>query len=406
MLSKLKTKSKAEIQKILDDAWLGVNINEATLCNMLDGVPIDLEDKPYLWYTYLLSQPEYFSCLCKEILNINLLPFQCVILKELWTHKFPMLVINRGGSKSFLLAVYSILRCLLIPGRKVIVCGSAFRQSKIIFEYIERIWANAPILRDIMGNGSGPRHQPDRWIFHFRESTVMALPIGTGETIRGLRANDVIHDEFAAGNVEIFETVIAGFAAVRAEPALNVQLESKRKIERLLNILEESKEEVGANDNQIILAGTAYYSLNHFHDYWQRWKKIVLSRGNKNKLIELLNDTTIPKGFRYEDYAVIRIPYDMLPDGFMDEAQISRSRATIDSARFSNEFGSVFSNDSNGYFRRSLVESCVVNKAITIAGGKEIFPFTASLYGDKEKKYVFGIDPASENDNLALVILE
>lgn len=402
-----ENKTPEQIDQIMKDAGLGIYVDESTLWNPLENIPLDLSERPHLWYTYLLSQPDYFYTLCKEILNVNLLPFQSMILEQLWTHKFPMLCLSRGGGKSFLLAVYAILRCLLLPGRKVIICGSAFRQSKIIFEYILKIWAGAPILRDIMGPNSKPRFQPDSWTFYFRDSTVMAIPIGTGETIRGLRANDVIHDEFAAGNVEIFETVIAGFTAVRSDPVENVKAVEQKKLKKAFKILDEMESlESRPEDNQVIIAGTAYYSFNHYYEYWERWRKIILSRGNKNKLSDILNDTDIPRGFNWKDYAIIRIPYNLLPEGYMDDAQISRAKATIDRGRFQNEYESVFAKDSNGYFRRTLIESCVVNREIHLGPEKTIYPFTATLYGDRDKQYVFGVDPASEQDNLALIILE
>lgn len=794
-----KKLTREEIEKLSQDAWLNIDVNEQTLCDLFSNVPQELEDKPYLWYTYLLTKPEYFHTLCKNILNVDLMPYQVVTLMQMWKHKFPMLIASRGFSKSYLLAVYSILRCLLMPGRKVIVCGSAFRQSKIIFEYIVNIWNNAPILRDIMGSQSGPRYGTDRWLFRLRDSTITALPIGNGDTIRGMRANDIITDEFSclasgtlvqtdiglvkienymktnamsllnidknlelpsypiktpltdvykittvggysfkcssihkvyttkgwklakdlvtktdilpldqnkyfpqryivekgfvldqrtgyllgfllaegsntnrnvvtcsnnnkaildrivsffpeydwtidykepykdgrgwdcqgnyilrtsntefrttlrklgldyvtsqdkeipekilqspqsviieflkglfegdgscfqykhlgkkrigityysvseelinqlqvlllkfgiigyktkrsskiskkqnymlamrgynakkiydllkvekwsslvdgadflerkpyirqngqrytvstyrnnksihigtydseeecvkafedfwdcepeamkvksvellpekehlydfympethsfraggfiqhnSGNLEVFETVIAGFAAVRSNPVDSVKHAAASKFKRMMGIIEEGPDETGANDNQIIISGTAYYSFNHFYDYWQRWKKIILSRGNKAKLMEILNDSSIPKGFNWKDYAIIRIPYDLLPDGYVDEAQISRTKATSDPSRMNNEYYAVFSKDSNGFFRRAMIEACVTNKPIITVGGHEILPFNASLYGNLQKRYVFGIDPASENDNLAITILE
>jgi hypothetical protein len=160
------------------------------------------------------------------------------------------------------------------------------------------------------------------------------------------------------------------------------------------------------NDNQIVISGTAYYSFNHFYDYWHRWKRIILSKGDKKKLMAILNDSVIPKGFNWEDYAIVRMPYDLLPEGYVDDAQISRTKATSDPARMLNEYYACFAKDSNGFFRRTMIESCVVNKSIITSGGHEIAPYHASLYGNLQKRYVFGIDPASEHDNLAINIIE
>jgi hypothetical protein len=64
--------------------------------------------------------------------------------------------------------------------------------------------------------------------------------------------------------------------------------------------------------------------------------------------------------------------------------------------------------DSEGFFKRTLIESCVVgNHAKPIRMPScGIVSFSASLRGRPERSYVMGIDPASESDNLAIVVLE
>ena len=91
--------------------------------------------------------------------------------------------------------------------------GAAFRQSKVLFEYMDTIWKNAPVLRDLCDNKSGPRRDVDRCVMHINQSTITCLPLGDGSKIRGQRANDIIADEFASIPREIFENVVAGFAS-------------------------------------------------------------------------------------------------------------------------------------------------------------------------------------------------
>jgi hypothetical protein len=63
-----------------------------------------------------------------------------------------------------------------------------------------------------------------------------------------------------------------------------------------------------------------------------------------------------------------------------------------------------FPEDSTGFFKRSLIESCVIKDIMEI-GNETVHPFRASLRGGREVTHVFAIDPASEKDNLAIVIL-
>src|SRR6185436_6837644 len=177
----------------------------------------------------LLVDPQYIVTTAKLLLNVNLIPIQAAILQNIWFKSFPLFIGCRGFGKSFLLAVYSLLRCILVPNTNVILVGSAFRQSKIIFEYMEKIWKNAPILRDICGEGSGIRIEIDRLTFRLNNSTTIAIPIGSGDKIRGLRANIICADEFAAQSPDIFETVIVGFGVVNLDPVQSVQLAARRQ---------------------------------------------------------------------------------------------------------------------------------------------------------------------------------
>lgn len=395
--------------KQIDEAWLGLDLPESQKIFNPSALLNSQEEDYHLRLSWLMTQPEYLSFLCKHILNVQLLPSQALMLNELWSRKFPILIASRGFGKSFMLSLYSILRALLLPKRKVVIVGAAFRQSKILFEYMETIWRNSPILRDICSDTSGPRRDVDRCVLRLNESTVTCLPLGDGQKIRGQRANDIISDEFASIPRDIFETVVAGFAAVSADPIDNVRRLASEKKARELGIDVEVKEEaVSANkDNQIIISGTAYYDFNHFAEYWKKWKSIIKSQGRLSRLREVFNGEDPPPDFDWKQYSIIRIPYELLPEGFMDASQVARSKATVHTGIYQMEFGACFTRDSQGFFKRSLIESCVITKDNTIKDhdGKEV-NFEAVLIGDPKKRYVFGVDPASEVDNFSIVVLE
>ena len=392
---------------MINDAWLGIHVKEDTLFNPLAHIPIEYENDPHMYILWLMQQPEYFYFLCNEIMNVKLLPVQALILKEMWNRRFPMLIATRGFGKSFMLALYSLLRILLLPSRRVVIVGAAFRQSKVIFNYMETIWHNAPLLKDLCGHAAGPRHEPDMFRFHIGDSVALALPIGDGSRIRGQRAHDIIADEFAAQSQEVFENVIAGFGVVTSSPVDSVQQAAAKKMSQKLGY--EIPEELQVNlNNQIILSGTAYYDFNHFGEYWKRWREIIRSQGDVTKLSQIFgnDEKGIPEDFDWRDYSIIRLPYKLIPRGFMDEAMVARSKATVHSGIYLMEFGACFSNDSNGFFKRSLIESCVLSNSneITLPSGK--VDFTAMLRGRPDRKYVYGIDPASEVDNFSIVVLE
>jgi predicted RNase H-related nuclease YkuK (DUF458 family) len=100
------------------------------------------------------------------------------------------------------------------------------------------------------------------------------------------------------------------------------------------------------------------------------------------------------------------LPAELLPEGFMDEEHIARAQITSHSSSYAVEYGAVFAMDSNGFYRRSIIEGCVVrpdNMHLMLSNVTTFFP---KLKGDRDKKYVIAVDTASESDNFAIVILE
>ena len=60
--------------------------------------------------------------------------------------------------------------------------------------------------------------------------------------------------------------------------------------------------------NQAIISGTADYDFKHFASYWNRYKAIIESKGDNQKLIESLQNQL--KEMRSDDETL----YDMIED--------------------------------------------------------------------------------------------
>jgi hypothetical protein len=394
---------------MFDDAWLNLgNLSDIEIVNnpMINRTENDIEhpDKHLL---KLLKDPKNFGSTVKLLFDIELHPIQIAILQEFWIRPFPMFIASRGFGKSFLMAMYCTLRCILKPGTKIVVVGAAFRQSKLVFEYMETIWRNSAILRSIFsGNDDGPRRDVDRCTMRFGESWTIAIPMGDGSKIRGLRAHIIIADEFASISPDIYETVVSGFAAVSATPIQNVKREAKKQAMKDAGLWNYDLEQLNLTmGNQAIVSGTADYAFKHFASYWRRYKSIIESKGDKYKLEELFKGD-IPENFNWNDYSIIRIPYELIPKGFMDDKQVARAKATIHTGIYNMEYAACFTEDSDGFFKRTLIESCVTKESAPIMIGEERVLFDVRITGDQKHKYIYGIDPASEKDNFSIIILE
>lgn len=372
-------------------------------------------DNPHLELLKIMRTPEFFPFTCKHLFNMEILPCQQLVLMQLWYKQFPMLLASRGFGKSFMLAVYCMLRLIFCQGSKIVITAAAFRQAKIVFEYMEGIWSNAAMLRGLVasqkgrnGRNNGPRRDIDRCEMIIGDSICVALPLGNGDKIRGMRAHYVICEEFAKIPEEIYATVIGGFGAVSANPIQNVKGYARQRLLKNLGYWTKDMEEEElktTRGNQSVISGTADYSWNHFCKYWKIYKSIIESRGNKDKLEEIFMGE-IPDGFDYRDYSIMRFPYELIPKGYMDAKTVSRAKQTSSSAIYLMEYSACFANDSDGFFKRSLIEKCVCGTENISYESCGLVNFGATLVGNSQKEYVFAIDPASESDRFAIAIIE
>lgn len=393
----------------LDNAWLQLgDIDKLKIDKNLMIRRSEQEiENPDRHLINILKNPDNFAMTTKLLMGIELHPIQLAILQEFWDRPFPMFIASRGFGKSFLLALYCTLKCIFSPGSKIVVVGAAFRQSKVVFEYMETIWRKSAIIRSIFnGNDDGPRRDVDRCTMRYGDSWAIAIPLGDGSKIRGLRAHIIIADEFASISPEVYETVVSGFAAVSADPMGNVKAEAKKELMKDLGIWTEEMDSLQTKkSNQAIIAGTADYNFKHFAQYWERYRSIIHSKGEKDKLEDLFKGE-VPHNFNWKDYSIVRMPYELIPRGFMDDRQVARAKATIHSGIYNMEYAACFTKDSSGFFKRSLVESCVANSKNPIMIAEQPITFDAMVQGDESKKYVYGIDPASEQDNFCIVVIE
>ena len=392
-----------------DNAWLGLGDLDKIILpdNPLFGRSKEDIENPDLHLLRLLMNPQYFGSTVKLLMGIELHPIQIALLQEFWYRPFPMFIASRGFGKSFSLALYGMLKCILVPGTKIVIVGSAFRQSKIIFEYMETMWRNSPIIRSIFSsNDDGPRRDVDRCTIRLGDSWAIAVPMGDGSKIRGLRAHIIIADEFASISPDIYETVVAGFAAVSASPIKNVKEEARKKAMREDGLWTDELEAVQIKKgNQAIISGTADYSFKHFAQYWNRYKAIINSQGDRHKLKEIFGNDP-PENFNWKDYSIVRIPYELIPKGFMDDKQVARAKATIHNGIYNMEYAACFTEDSDGFFKRSLIESCVCKEDNPVVINDKEILFDVTTKGNPQYQYVYGIDPASEKDNFSIVVLE
>ena len=352
---------------------------------------------------------------------LRLLPFQRVMLHTMWHKKFPMVLACRGAGKTFMLAVFCLLKCLLVPGTKVVIVSGGFRQAKFTFQYIDELVKNSPILTETIrkfhpGNDFGVKFATDKVYLKVGHNTeITGIPVGDGSKVRGMRATTLVCDEVASIDDEVFDTAIGPFLSVKADPAEAVitqdfinRLRELGANEGVINLIEDSRRSSG---NQLVLSGTATWQFNHFYRRYEAYNIFANSGGDPKKIKEGLRrqsrDGTINVSEEmlerwknvWHEYAVFRLPYYGMPDGFLDADIVANHKAIMDPVIFGHEYECRFSKDTNGFFPRSIIDDASPGK-----GDPDEVHF--ELYGEPGYQYVMGLDPARWNDNFGLVVLK
>lgn len=353
---------------------------------------------------------------------LRLLPFQSVMLHMMWHKKFPMILACRGAGKTFMLAIYCLLKCLLVPGTKVVIVSGGFRQAKFVFQFIDTLVKASPILEETIrkfhpGNDFGVKFATDRVYLKVGNNTeITGIPVGDGSKVRGMRATTLVCDEVASIDDLVFDTAIGPFLSVKADPASAVitqqfvtRLREMGANPAVLNFIEEARRSTG---NQLILSGTATYQFSHFFRRYEAYNIFASSGGDKAKIKEGLrrqardgtlsvSDEMLERWGRvWKEYAVFRLPYHGMPPGFLDEDIVANHKAIMDPVIFGHEYECRFSKDTNGFFPRSIIDDASPGK------GDPANEFHYELYGEPGYQYVMGLDPARWNDNFGLVVLK
>jgi len=314
----------------------------------------------------------------QELLYIDLPVPQQVVLQDLWNNKFSILTASRGTGKTFILACFACLKAMLYPGTRVGLLAPSFRQAKLIFSEVQKMWQASPILRE--ATTSRPTFQSDRCVLTFRSvgttphSLIEADPLGTGDKIRGARFHVLLVDEFAKVPTDIFDAVIKPMAATSASPMERVKQVKRLKELKALGASEEDLEGQ-LSSNSIIMASSAFFKFNHMYKRIEEYDRFI-SAGKKG-------------------YSTRTITYKDMPDGFMNDDVIDEARETMPGSLFRMEYLGIWESDSDGVFKASLLEKCHLNPGDSV-----------QLKGEKDKTYVVACDPAKTTDFFSIVIFE
>ena len=79
--------------------------------------------------SYYRANPHRFV---EELLGIHLKLFQKILIYAMMTYDYFYFIAARGLGKTYLVALYACVRCILYPGTKIVAFSATFKQGKEI----------------------------------------------------------------------------------------------------------------------------------------------------------------------------------------------------------------------------------------------------------------------------------
>jgi hypothetical protein len=342
------------------------NVNEEVLKE--EGF-IDERKAKVLLYKFLRENPTFTTEL---MMGVELFPFQHMAIKAMMETDYFLGIWSRGLSKSFTTGIFAALDATLNQGVQIGIISKSFRQSRMIFNKIEDI-AKSPKAAFLSQCITRVSKNNDQWVMEIGRSKIIALPLGDGEKLRGFRFQRMIIDELLLMPEKILNEVIMPFLSVVENPT------ERQKIYDLeTQLIKEGKmteeERHKWPHNKIIGLSSASYKFEYLFKMYQQYENLILNPDNEDNAHRV----------------VMHLSYDCAPEQLYDQNLIDQAKATMSQSQFEREFGSVFTDDSSGYFKVSKMSAC------TIPDGDGQ---CVEIIGDTTAEYILSFDPSwSESD--------
>ena len=317
------------------------------------------------------------------ISGVKLAPYQELHIKAFFNRNFNMCVFGRGCGKSFTAAVFCFLQCVFEPNTKILIAGPTFRTARFIFNNLEKIVQSpgAELLAQCFG---AKAKRNDQFEWQINGGSIVAIPLN-GEKIRGFRANILVLDEFLLLPEEIIKNVLMPFLV--APQNIKERMEIREMEDKLISegLMKENERAVFENTSKMLAFSSASFTFENLYKTYNEWIEKITNKGK--------GEAT---------YFVSQMSYEALPEEMIDKTIIEEAQNGGSShSSFLREYCARFTDGSDSYFNAKKMEDC------TLKFNEK--PHTL-LKGEKDKKYILGIDPNMSDspnaDYFAMAIIE
>lgn len=257
--------------------------------------------------SYYRSNPHRYV---EEVLGIHLKLFQKIIIWAMMQYNYFMFIAARGMSKTWLTALFCVVRCILYPGSKIVVCSGTLKQAnEVLLKIQDELMKHSPILcSEIEKCNIGQNNA----IITFKNGSWITTRTST-DNARGARANIIVVDEFRMVDEIILNMVIRKFLTSPRQPGYLNRKEYAH--------LQERNKEI-------------YMSSAWFKSSWA-WRKF------QAYVVNFFDDS--------KKYFVCALPYQLsIKEGLLSKDQIldEMSEADFNELAFMMEMGALWFGDT------------------------------------------------------------
>lgn len=151
---------------------------------------------------YYRANPHRFV---KDYFGITLKLFQKILIWGMNKYDALLFIASRGLGKTYLVAIFGCVRCILYPGTKVVVCSDTFKQAQILVAKIENELMHNSVLLD--GEIIKIRNGQNKCEVLFRNGSTITAVV-SNDTARGNRSHILIIDEARKVPFEVVDKIL------------------------------------------------------------------------------------------------------------------------------------------------------------------------------------------------------
>lgn len=163
---------------------------------------------------YYRANPHRFV---KDFLHIDLRWFQKIVIYAMNMNPAFCMIASRGLGKSFLIAIYCCVRCVLYPGTKICIASGTRGQATNVLEKIrtEIIPKSNELKCELRGGDI--KIAASEAIALFKNGSYIKV-VTASDSARGNRANVLVLDEFRMIDKDTIDTVLTKFLTANRQP--------------------------------------------------------------------------------------------------------------------------------------------------------------------------------------------